>query len=228
MTGNCSRLAIALAVAALAIASARWTLRAQGRQEGPQVRGPKVQATDPVPEAAAAPPTREPRPAVQEALLRVYPLHFTDDTSLDEVAGHLRQLLGAPVVLDLAALERQDLTPAATVRLDLDGVRLKTGLRLLLDQVGLTYRVVPEDNLLVLTDARGSDDPSAQVLDELKALHRDVHDLQDAVEELYQALVPEDEEGVTMPIPTAVTRVPARPRRAPQGRPGRAGRDRDP
>jgi hypothetical protein len=211
MTATRSGLALALAVAALTIASARWTLRAQDRQEGPQARVPKAHAPEPVPEAAAVPPPRESRPTVQDALLRVYPLHFADETTLEEVAAHLRTVLGAPVVLDRAALERQDLTPDATVRLELDGVRLKTALELLLDQVGLTYRVIPEDNLLVLTDAQGSDDPSAQLLDELKALHRDVHDLQDAVEELYQALVPEDQEGVKMPIPTAATGVPTGP-----------------
>jgi hypothetical protein len=218
MTPKRSGLAIALAVAALAIASARWTLRAQDRPEGPRVRGARANASEPIPESAAASTTRGPRPTVQDALLRVYPLHFTDDTTLDEVAAHLRKVLDAPVVLDLAALERQDLTSEATVRLELDGVRLKTGLELLLDQVGLTYRVIPEDNLLVLTDAQGSGDPSAQILDEIKSLHRDVHDLQDAVEELYQALVPEDEEDVKMPIPTIA---PAGSRPAPEGRPGR-------
>jgi hypothetical protein len=222
MTPNRSGLAIALTVAALAVASARWTLRAQDRQEGPPAQDPKAHAADPIPEAAAAPTTRESRPTVQEALLRVYPLHFADDTTLDEVAAHLRTALGAPVVLDLAALGRQELTPKATVRLELDGVRLKTALELLLDQVGLTYRVVPDDNLLVLTDAQGSADPSARILDELKALHGDVHDLQDPVEELYQALVPDDEEDVRMPIPTVVRCVPAGPRPAPVGRPGRS------
>ena len=53
------------------------------------------------------------------------------------MAAHLRQALGAPVVLDLAALKRQDLTPESTVRLQLEGVRLKTGLKLLLDHCGI-------------------------------------------------------------------------------------------
>ena len=56
---------------------------------------------------------------------------------------------GAPikgaVVLDLAALGRQDVEPDDPVQLELEGVRLKTGLKLLLDQVGLTFRVVAED-----------------------------------------------------------------------------------
>lgn len=206
--------AIALAVAALAVASACWTLRAQDRPGGPE-----ASARGPVPEAVSVPTMRDPRPPVQEALLRVSPLPFAADTTLEEVAAHFRTALGAPVVLDLAALERQGVTPETTVRLELEGVRLKTGLKLLLDQAGLTYRVVPEDNLLILTDAAGSEDPSDQILDELKALHRDVHDLQDAVEELYQALVPE-EEGVKMPLPAIVGDSPAAPSTAQEG-PGR-------
>ncbi|HEX8201561.1 MAG TPA: hypothetical protein VF590_13835 [Isosphaeraceae bacterium] len=219
MTAKRPILALAVALATLALASARWTSRAQDRPEEPRAQPPQPRHTVPVAEAAAA---RESRPTVQEALLRVYPLPFGDETTLDEVVAHLRTTLGAPVVLDPAALERQELTPEATVRLDLDGVRLKTGLELLLGQVGLTYRVIPEDNLLVLTDAQGSDDPSSQIRDEVKSLHRDVHDLQDAVEELYQALVPEDEEDRVLPIPTLVTRDPAGLRPASPRRPARS------
>lgn len=131
-----------------------------------------------------------PKLSVQDALLRPARLPFARPTSLEDLAAHLRSTLGAPVVLDLAALKRQEITPETTVRLELDGVRLKTGLSLLLDQVGLTYRVVPEDNLLVLTDARGADDPAARALSELQALHRDVHDLQDAVDDLTDLIAP--------------------------------------
>ena len=200
MRTACSGRALALALTTLVIASACWTLRAQDRPEDSQRT-----AAEPFPGAAAAPTARAPRPPVQEALRRVHPLPFAEDTALAAVAAHFRRVLAAPVVLDLGALKRQGLTPETTVRLELDGVRLQTGLKLLLDQVGLTYRVVPEDNLLILTDAAGSDDISAQILDELKALHRDVHDLQDAVEEIYQELVPEGEDGVATPIPTLVT-----------------------
>ena len=75
-------------------------------------------------------------------------------TSLSKVCLHLKQTLGIPVVLDLAALDRQNVRANDAVQLELDGVRLKTGLKLLLDQVDLTYRVVAEDNLLVITDRR--------------------------------------------------------------------------
>ena len=72
------------------------------------------------------------------------------------------------VVLDRAALIRQEVQPEDTVELELDGVRLKTGLKLLLDQVGLTYHVVTEDNLLVITDREGSEDPLDRVWSEVR------------------------------------------------------------
>ncbi len=138
-----------------------WSLRAQGPT--PTSPGPNL--------------------SVQEALLQPFRFSYGEDTSLDEVANDLGSRLDAPVVLDLGALDRLGLTSADTVRLELDGVRLKTALEILLDQVGMTYRVIPEDNLLLLTDAWEADDRDAQILDELQALHRDVHDLQDLVDE---------------------------------------------
>src|SRR5262245_7395617 len=70
---------------------------------------------------------------VQVALLRPYSFPFREPTSLEEVVDHLKQKLKAPVVLDLAALKRKEVEPTDTVRLELEGVRLQTGLKLLLD-----------------------------------------------------------------------------------------------
>jgi ribosomal protein L12E/L44/L45/RPP1/RPP2 len=165
------------------------TLRAQER---PGASGPKV--------------------SIQDALLRPARLPFVRPTSLDDVAAHLRQMLGAPVVLDLAALKRLEISPEATVQLDLDGVRLKTGLALLLDQVGLRFKVIAEDNLLILTDAQGADDPTARALVELKALHRDVHDLQDAVEELTDMIAPVDPAGPAVQKPRIIEELPDGPK----------------
>src|SRR5262249_26394737 len=90
---------------------------------------------------------------------------------------------------------------------ELNGVRLKTGLKLLLDQVRLTYRVVPEDNLLVLTDRDGADDPLNRLLAEMKELHRDVHDVQDALDEV-RAVLGLDDEGARMRKPTIIEQMP--------------------
>jgi hypothetical protein len=204
-------LVVAPAVVAVLLGSARWTLRAQ---DDPR------RSREPAPARAVAEAPPGPAPSVQDALLRPFTFPFAEDTTLEAVAAHFRKALHAPVVLDLAALGRQELTPESTVRLHLQGVRLKTGLKLLLDQVGLTYRVVPEDNLLILTDTSGAEDPMERVLDELKSLHRDVHDLKDAVEEVYQSLAPdEDEPAPAMRKPTIIEEIPADPKAAPKPEP---------
>jgi hypothetical protein len=172
---------VVVGVALGALASTRWTLQAQDRAAKAPARAREVAA----PRAAAA------VVSVQDALQRPMDLPFAEDTPLESVRQYLGRTLAAPVVLDRSALDRLDLTPEDTVRIDLKGVRLKVGLKLLLDQVGLSYRVEPEDNLLILTDPESSEEPARRLVAELKSLHRDLHDLQDAVDGL-RDLVEED------------------------------------
>jgi hypothetical protein len=154
---------------------------------------------------------------VQDALLHRYRFTFDRPTSLQQVCAHLKMTLKIPVVLDLAALDRQDVKPADTVALELDGVRLKTGLKLLLDQVGLTFRAVSEDNLLIITDREASEDPLDRVWTELRALHRDLHDVQDAVDELAESIGGEKGEGPRVRKPTIVEEMPEKERAKPEG-----------
>jgi hypothetical protein len=201
---------VLLSVAVGVLVSARLILRAQEREvidRGGReslrgtVRPDRVEAQKAEPDPAA--------PTVQDALQRTFAFPFAEPTSLKDVCQYLRQALKAPVVLDLAALDRQELEPDDPVRLELEGVRLKTGLKLLLDQVGLTYQVVPEDNLLILTDTQGSTEPIDQILSELKALHRDMHELQTAVDDVKWSLgLDEDEPGAMMHKPTIIEEVP--------------------
>ncbi len=198
-------------------------------EASPAVAGPDVQAH--------APHTKSESPAIstlQDALLRPYRFPFARPTSLEQVCVHLRETLKGAIVLDLAALDRKSVGADDTVQLDLDGVRLKTGLKLLLDQVGLTYRVVAEDNLLIITDHEGADDPSEKIWAELQALHRDIHAVQDAVDELGDVLGVEEGAGPRVRKPTIVEDMPAeaiekpgdprqaRPRRRPARRHGAA------
>jgi hypothetical protein len=166
---------VAVAVAAGVFASACWTLQAQDRAARGQGRA-KAEGAGVRPAGAGV--------SVQDAMLRPFDLPFGEETTLEEVRQYLTKALGGQVVLDRSALDRLELTPDDTVQLDLKGVRLKVGLKLLLDQVGLSYRVVPEDNLLILTDPASSDDTGERALAELKSLHREMHDLQDAVDDL--------------------------------------------
>jgi hypothetical protein len=140
-------------------------------------------------------------------LLRPYHFPFSKPTPLSQVCAHFKETLKAAVVLDLAALDRQDVEPDDPIQLELDGVRLKTGLKLLLDQVGLTYRVVAEDNLMIITDREGSDDQGDRIWSELRALHRDLHELQGDVDELRDYLG-DDREGGHVRKPTIIEELP--------------------
>jgi hypothetical protein len=186
-----SRPAFALALASAAIGGLWFASHGSTRAQG----GPAV-ADKPV--------------HVADAMLQPLRLPFGEGKTLEEVAAHLRKELKANVVLDVAALDRHDLKPTSKVRLDLEGVRLKTGLKLLLDQVGLTYRVVPEDNLLLITDKKETQDPIDLVLEEIKALHRDVHSLQDDIRDLrnLMELPIAEEPGPKMRNPTIIEEVP--------------------
>ena len=151
--------------------------------------------------------TDPPSSTIEHAMGQAYRLPFGKPTSLEVVRAHLMKTLNAPVVLDLAALERQGLTAEDTVQLELDRVRLKTSLQLLLDQVGLTYRIVASDNLLVITDKEGSDDPLAKIWAEIRELHRDIHELQDSVDDLTDLLAPEGGD-FRMHRPTIIEEIP--------------------
>lgn len=153
-------------------------------------------------------PDASPKPSIQESLLRPFDLPFREPTSLERVTAHLASRLSGPVVLDRAALTRLELRPEDTVQLSLEGVRLKTGLQLLLDQVGMTYRVVPEDNLLVLTDSYGADEPYERILDEIEVLHRELHELREAVNVLYDSSLPAENAPGTMRKPTIIEELP--------------------
>jgi len=165
--------------------------------------------------------TASPAPTVSDALLRPFPFAFSRPTALAHVCASLRRALKAPVVLDLAALKRQSVEPEDTVQLELEGVRLKTGLKLLLDQLGLTYRVIAEDNLMIITDLEGAEDPAERILAELRSLHRELHDVQDAVDELRDYLVDQPAEGPRMRKPTIIEEMPENPGQKPAIEPGK-------
>src|SRR5581483_1689827 len=97
MTRFRSALILGLAVVGLAA----WSLRAQER--------PKRAAPEPAPEASSRLRPAGPAPSVQEAMLRPFDLPFGEGITLEALTQHLRRALGAPVVLDLGALERQEL-----------------------------------------------------------------------------------------------------------------------
>lgn len=190
-SGFWSRLAFVALLAGLLVGTTWWSLPAQERTApstapAPSTRRPKA---EPVPERPARPraeaSTSSPKPvSIQDALLKKCKLPFGRGVALEDLAVFLREATGAQVALDYGALDRQDVQPEDVVLLELENVRLKTGLKLLLDQLNLTYKVVPEDNLLIITDARESEEAYTQILGELDSLHRDIHKLEDMMDEL--------------------------------------------
>jgi hypothetical protein len=176
--------------------------------EAPRREGERGRAALDETEPSRPPQALSAGPSVQDVLLRPFHFPFNRPTSLSQVCLQLKKALGVPVVLDLAALGRQGVDPDDTIQLELDGVRLKTGLKLLLDQVGLTYHVVPEDNLLIVTDREGSEDPLDRIWAELRTLHRDIHDIQDAVDEMSDSLYKDADEGPRMRKPTIIEEKP--------------------
>jgi hypothetical protein len=200
-----------VAVACGLLASARWSLRAQDRAGKGQARAKGE---------AAAPRAAGGSTSLQDAMIRPFDLPFGEETTLEEVRQYLARALGAQVILDRGALDRLELDPEDTVQIDLKGVRLKVGLKLLLDQVGLAYRVVPEDNLLILTEPESSDDPAVRILSEIKTIHRELHDLQDTVDDLRELV--EEDLGIEPETPKHHTTIVRHDRAKSSKRPRRA------
>ena len=94
---------------------------------------------------------------VLNVLERVVPLHF-QETPIQEALAKIREITkgaelpaGLPVYVNPRSLPAKNAD--VTVSIDLDKVKLKTGLRLILGQVGLAYIVKEE---LVIIDRPGS------------------------------------------------------------------------
>ena len=222
-------LMVAAVVVGANVAFLAWAIPAQGRRARQAVQASPVRVARQDPKLPAAGDAAIPAPAeeavppaisVGDALLRPFDFPFDEPTSLTDVQQFLAKGLGIGVILDLAGLDRLDVDPEDTVQLNLKGARLKTGLKLLLDQVGLTYRVEAEDNLLVLTDPKGSGEPIERALHQLKTIHQEMHDLQDAVDDLRDLV--EEELGIE---PERDPATAAFVRFGPRGAPDRPGRN---
>jgi RNA polymerase sigma factor (sigma-70 family) len=82
-------------------------------------------------------------------------MNFVNETPLEDVLKYLKSATsgpndsGLPIYLDPAGLQEAEKTTTSTVSLDLEGVPLKTTLRLLLKQLGLAYCV--KDGILMIS-----------------------------------------------------------------------------
>ncbi|HKI17823.1 MAG TPA: hypothetical protein VKA15_08075, partial [Isosphaeraceae bacterium] len=79
-------------------------------------------------------------------------MSFANETPLDDILKYIRtatttpSFSGIPIYVDPIGLQEAEKSLTSTVQIDLEGVPLKTQLRLLLKQLGLTYTV--KDGLL--------------------------------------------------------------------------------
>jgi hypothetical protein len=82
-------------------------------------------------------------------------MSFANETPLEDVVKYLTQATttpnspGIPIVVDAIGLEQTRRKLQSTIQIDLEGLPLKTTLRLLLDQLGLAYTI--KDGLLVIS-----------------------------------------------------------------------------
>ncbi|EAQ77486.1 hypothetical protein DSM3645_06484 [Blastopirellula marina DSM 3645] len=93
--------------------------------------------------------SHDPNDKVRQALASPTKMRFID-TPLLEVATYLSTLHNLDIQFDRRALEDVGLSSDHPITIDLEGVRLQSGLRLMLDQLELTY-VVDPGRLLITT-----------------------------------------------------------------------------
>jgi RNA polymerase sigma factor (sigma-70 family) len=114
---------------------------------------------------------------ILNALDKPLAMKFTSETPLEDVIKYIRDSTvdkaaglpeGIPIYVDPQGLQDADKTMASTISIDLEGIALKTTLRLLLNQLGLTYWV--REGLLTITSSQTDDDPSP--LDRLMEMAR--------------------------------------------------------
>ncbi|MFI5457278.1 MAG: hypothetical protein ACHRXM_17670, partial [Isosphaerales bacterium] len=119
-------------------------------------------------EAAAALAIRDPNPhskAIIKKLDEPISMSFNEETPLEDVLKYVHQATvtktynGIPIYVDPKGCKEAEATMTSTIRgLDLEGVPLKTTLRLLLKQLGLAYGV--RDGVLIISSEQ-------DILDEL-------------------------------------------------------------
>jgi RNA polymerase sigma factor (sigma-70 family) len=103
--------------------------------------------------------------AILEKLEKPISMSFANETPLEDVLKYIKSATqsrndtGIPIYVDPVGLNEAEKTMTSPVQLDLEGVPLKTTLRLLLKQLGLTYWV--KDGLLMITSESSEDSPTA-------------------------------------------------------------------
>ena len=99
-------------------------------------------------------------------LKRPIPMSFPNETALDDVIKYVRTGTksqafpdGIPIYVDPLGLQEAERSLNSTVTIDVAQIPLRTSLKLVLQQIGLTYRV--KDGLLTITSIDSADETNA-------------------------------------------------------------------
>jgi hypothetical protein len=103
------------------------------------------------------------------------PMHFPNETPVEDVLKYINEATkhgedpGIPIYMDPVGFQEAERTMTSPVALDLEGVPLKTTLRLMLEQLGLEY--VVRDGVLIISSKDGDgwlpvydDDPALLIV----------------------------------------------------------------
>jgi len=91
----------------------------------------------------------------------IQPWHF-DDAPLSEVVDFIRESLQIPITIDTGALDDAGMTTATPVTLHLNGVPPRSALRIMLDELDLTY-IITDEVLLITTPEEAENQPKVRV-----------------------------------------------------------------
>jgi hypothetical protein len=110
--------------------------------------------------------------AVLKKLEEPVSMSFANETPLDDVLKYIRQATTTktsaplPIYVDPVGLQDAERSLNSTVTIDLEGIPLKTSLRLVLKQFGLAYCV--RDGVLMISSVRGICEELAEAASELQ------------------------------------------------------------
>jgi hypothetical protein len=109
---------------------------------------------------------------VLKALDEPIPMSFANETPLDDVLKYIKAATTKtgrppiPIYVDPLGLQHAERSMNSTVTIDLDGIPLKTSLRLVLKQLGLAYCV--RDGVLIISSVQGICEELAEQASELQ------------------------------------------------------------
>ncbi len=132
---------------------------------------------------AAALPTWEKNPkndVILKKLETPIPMNFPNETPLDDVLKYIKTSLAKhehplPIYVDPMGLQQAERSMNSTIQIDLEGVPLKTSLRLVLKQLGLAYCV--RDGVLIISSVQGVREELAEAARELMGTGNDKVDM---------------------------------------------------